>query len=112
MATPEPASAPLAEFVELIERLHREHTVSFIAAGDEKVYAYGGNGYDVIVSQDLFRGLVELETPTGTLRIEPDESGALAVRADDGEDQRPVDERLAEATRSIELYYRRRYWKT
>jgi len=34
----------------------------------------------VIVSDRLFAGLVELETPSGSLRVEPDETGRVAVR--------------------------------
>ncbi len=101
----------LAALVTTVERLHRERTVSFVAAGDEKIYAYGGNGFVAIFGEDVFGGLVEVETPTGTIRIEPDERGAPSVNAADGDDSRPVGERLSEATRQLETYYRRRYWK-
>lgn len=101
----------LAALVATVERLHRERTVSFVAAGDEKIYAYGGNGFVTVFGENVFGGLVEVETPTGTIRIEPDVHGALFVSAADGDDTRPLGERLSEATRQLETYYRRRYWK-
>jgi hypothetical protein len=110
MPNPDSTTVPLDALVELVTRLHRDHTVSYVAAGDDRIYAYGGNGFCAVVSQELFADVVELETPTGRIRVQPDESGSLTVAAEDGDDPRPVDERIAEATRAIDGYYRRRYW--
>ena len=101
-------SAPeISRLVEIIERLHREHTVSFIAAGDEKIYAYGGGGYVAIVSERLFDSAVDFETPTTKFRIDRDESGRLtAVSATGGEETSADD--LTATAHGLELYYRRR----
>jgi hypothetical protein len=104
------APSELAAFVEIVERLHREHRVSFVAAGDERIYAYGGRGYVVIMSEREFGGLVEVETPSGTIRIEPDADGRAAI-ASAGDDPRPIGARLAEARASLEAYYAGRYWR-
>ena len=82
---PEPveprAEAPpeLDRIVEVVERLHRDHRVSFIAGGDEKIYAYGGSGFVAILSDRVFDGLVEIESPIGQYRIERDPDGRLGV---------------------------------
>jgi hypothetical protein len=49
MSTSDQVRPPeLHAFVATVERLHREQTVSFVAAGDEKIYAYGGYGFVAI----------------------------------------------------------------
>lgn len=102
------APPELAALVATVERLHRDYTVSFIAAGDERIFAYGGNGFVVILSDRLFDGLVEIETPEGTMRIEPDEGGRVGVT---GAGDAPLGPRLERARTSLERYYARRYWK-
>lgn len=97
----------LERLVAVIERLHREHTVSFIAAGDEKIYAYGGGGYVAIVSDRLFDGVVDIETPAGSFRIEPGEDGRPAVAAV-GDGSVPTERDLEVASDGFERYYARR----
>lgn len=104
------APESIRDLVAAVERIHEEHRVSFIAAGDEKIYAYGGNGYVAIVSDRMFGGLVEVETPSGNLRVEPDDEGRLAATPDAGV-TRDVGELLAETVRNMLLYYERRYWR-
>ena len=106
------ASAPaeLEGLVETISRIHRDYRVSFIAAGDERIYAYGGRGFVAVLSDREFEALVEIETPTGTLRVAPNLDGEIEVVAG-GEDPRPLGERIAEARANLDGYYARRYWK-
>ena len=98
----------LADLVETVERIHREHTVQFIVAGDEKIYAYGGRGYTVVLAEPVFGGLVEVETPKGSIRIEPDASGRVSATAGGGGS---LPELLADAARGLSDYYRLRYFK-
>jgi hypothetical protein len=106
------ASAPaeLEGLVETVARIHRDYRVSFIAAGDERIYAYGGRGFVAVLSDREFEGLVEIETPTGTLRIAPNLDGEIEVVAA-GEDARPVGARFVDARAKLDGYYARRYWK-
>jgi hypothetical protein len=107
------ADAPpaLADFVAAVERIHAEHRVAYHAAGDDQIYAYGGRGYLVILSQRGFGGLVELQTPEGTARIEPNEAGEVHVAAVSGDNEAGA--MLADAAVMLQLYYRRRadVWK-
>lgn len=109
--TAQDAPTQLAALVDTIERLHRDHTVAYIAAGDDKIYAYGGDGYVAIISQRVFGGLVEIETPTGTIRIEPNDAGEVAASGSEGESAAALGERLLEAKSRIERYYDKRFWK-
>lgn len=102
------AIAPeLARLVEVVERLHREHTVSFIAAGDNKIYAYGGGGFVATVSDRLFDDVVDIETPTSKLRIERDADGRMSAVMSTGEGVPAADD-LAAAADGFERYYSRR----
>lgn len=101
------ATPGLARLVEVIERLHRDHTVSFIAAGDEKIYAYGGGGYIAIVPEAVFDGVVDVETPTKKFRIEPGDAGRR-IPAGVADGDVPADAELADAAEGFERYYARR----
>jgi hypothetical protein len=98
----------LEAFVAAVERAHAEHRVSFVAAGDEKIYAYGGDGYVVVFNERVFGDLVELETPCGSARIEPNKDGSLAVTSTPPDVD--ADELLSEAARGLLRYYEKRYW--
>ena len=102
--------AVLDDFVEVVESLHRDHRVSFVQAGDDKIYAYGGGGYVFVISERVFGGLVELQTPTASLRVEPDATGALTVTvvAPAGGSAAAI---LADGCAGLRRYYDRRYWK-
>ncbi|HQR38558.1 MAG TPA: hypothetical protein PLF26_09160 [Blastocatellia bacterium] len=105
------APSELAEFVECVESVHRDHTVSYVLAGNDKIYAYGANGYTVVLSDAVFGALVEVDTPGGELRVEPDSDGVVGVKpvAEGGEQS--VGALLAATTRELKSYYTRRYWK-
>ena len=105
------APAELAALVECVETVHREHPVSFILAGNNKIYAYGANGYTVVLSEEMFGALVEVSTARGDLRIEPDEDGVVTVRAVAEGASQSAGELLAAVTRELQGYYTRRYWK-
>lgn len=105
--SPEAVAPELARLVEVVERLHRDHTVSFIAAGEEKIYAYGGGGFVAIVSDRLFDGVVDIETPTTKFRVERDADGRTVAVLATGEGAPTADD-LVEATGGFERYYSRR----
>lgn len=99
----------LDDFIEVVEWMHGEHRVSFVQAGDERIYAYGGRGFVVVLSERVFDGLVELETPRGALRVAPDASGALAVTvASPAGDAAAI---LRDACTGFRRYYEKRYWQ-
>jgi hypothetical protein len=102
------APKELADLVETVETLHREHTVAFIVAGDERIYAYGGRGYTAVLSEPVFGGLVEVETPGAAIRVEPDAEGRIAATVGGAPATPDV---LADAVRGLRAYYKLRYWK-
>lgn len=101
------SSPALDRLVEVIERLHRDHRVSFIAAGDQRVYAYGGGGYVAIVSDQLFDGAVDIEAPTMKLRVERDADGRLVATSATAPEG-PADGDLSDIADGLERYYARR----
>lgn len=105
--SPETVAPELARLVDVVERLHRDHTVSFIAAGEEKIYAYGGGGFVAIVSDRLFDGIVDIETPTTKFRVERDADGRTVAVLATGEGE-PTAHELAAAADGFERYYARR----
>jgi hypothetical protein len=99
----------LDDFIDVVEHLHRDHRVSFVQAGDEKIFAYGGGGYVLVISELVFGGLVELQTPTASLRVEPDASGALTVVVvtPEGGSAASI---LEDGCAGLRRYYGKRYW--
>lgn len=103
--------AALDAFVACVERTHAEHTVSFIQAGDDRVYAYGAEGYSVVFTQHVFDALVEVLTPHGSLRIERGGEGRLAIESVGEAPSQPTETLLDETCKALERYYARRYWR-
>ena len=101
----------LGELAELIGWLRDNHDLSFVKAGDNAVYAYGGNGYVVIFDESLWGGLVELTTPGGTFAIKPGDDGKIAVTSSNP-DEKASKQNFKEAITAIRDYYRTRYWRT
>ena len=46
-----PYQKHLTELAELIDWLWTEHDKSFVKAGDDRVYAFGGNGYIIVLDE-------------------------------------------------------------
>ena len=101
------ASPALDRLVEVIERLHRDHRVSFIAAGDQRVYAYGGGGYVAMVSDQLFDAAVDIESPTVKMRVERDADGRLVATSATAPEGPTVGD-LSDIADGLERYYSRR----
>lgn len=101
----------LSALAELIEWLWTEHGQSFVEAGDDKVYAFGGDGNIVVFDQSRWQGTVELLTPKATVTIKPGADGKVSVIGADM-DEKAVREALTEGVQGIRRYYENRYWST
>src|SRR5258705_13881966 len=69
----------LAELASLIDWLQSEHDKSYVKAGDDKVYAFGGDGFVIVLDESVWDGLIELITPKGGVSIKREEGGKLSV---------------------------------
>lgn len=103
--------AALLDLLNIVDWLHADHRTSFIAAGDQKVFAYGGNGYTLVCSDRLFDDVIELTTPNDSVRIEPDSTGRLKAALVGDPVTSDLSAVLEQASVHIRLYYKRRYWK-
>lgn len=101
----------LADLANIIDWLQTEHDKSFVKAGDNKVYAFGGGGYVVVLDESVWAGVVELITPGGNLSIKPGEDGKIAVTSS-VEDPASVKQILRDGIDGIRRYYENRYWST
>lgn len=101
----------LAELASLIDWLQTEHDKSYVKAGDDKVYAFGGNGFVVVLDESVWNGLIELVTPQGGVSIKPGDDGRIGVTsAVEGEGA--VKQLLRDGIDGIRKYYENRYWST
>lgn len=106
-----PFKKQLAELADLINWLETEHDKSYVKAGDDKVYAYGGNGFVLVMDESVWSGLVEMVTPKGGLSIKPNEGGKIEVTsAVEGEPA--IRQLLKDGIEGIRTYYENRYWST
>ena len=101
----------LADLANLIDWLQTEHDKSFVKAGDNKVFAFGGGGYVVVLDESVWAGVIELITPGGTLSLKPGEDGKIAVTSS-VEDAASVKQILRDGIDGIRRYYENRYWST
>jgi UDP-N-acetylenolpyruvoylglucosamine reductase len=106
-----PYAELLGEMRELIDWLWESHDISFVKAGDDKVYAFGGGGYVVVMDESRWAGLVEFLTPNSVLTMKTDESGVVQVRGGE-EDETSVRRTLRQGIDGIRHYYENRYWST
>jgi hypothetical protein len=106
-----PYKSLLNELSALIDWLWAEHDKSFVKAGDDKVYAFGGDGYIVVFDESLWEGLIELITPTNGFTLKPGEDGAVTVTSSNA-DEKASKEIFKEAIAKIRAYYESRYWST
>ena len=61
----------LVYFYELLTSLWEEHYTSPIFAGDEMIFALGGNGYETVFSHMGFGALVEIRSPHANIDLRP-----------------------------------------
>ena len=101
----------LAELASLIDWLQTEHDTSYVKAGDDKVYAYGGDGFVLVLDESVWDGLIELITPKGALSIKPGEYGSISVTSAD-QDEAAAKQILRDGIDGLRRYYENRYWST
>jgi hypothetical protein len=106
-----PFKKQLAELADLIDWLQTEHDKSWVKAGDDKVYAYGGNGFVLVMDESVWSGLIEMITPKGGLSIKPAEDGKLSVTSA-VEGDAAIRQLLKDGVSGIRAYYEGRYWRT
>jgi hypothetical protein len=101
----------LAKLAGLITWLQTEHDKSFVKAGDNKVYAFGGDGFVLVLDESVWDGLIELITPAGAASISPGENGQTLVTSA-AQDEASVKKILKDGIDGIRSYYENRYWST
>jgi len=106
-----PYKALLTELASLIEWLQTEHDKSYVKAGDDKVFAYGGDGFVLVLDETVWNGLIEFVTPKGALSIKPGEDGKITVTST-VTDEAAVKGLLRDGIDSLRRYYENRYWTT
>ena len=106
-----PYKEMLSDLAGLIEWLWAEHDKSFVKAGDDKVYAFGGNGYILVLDESRWDGLIELMTPKGAFTIKPGDEGKIEVTSTI-QDEKQSKQLFKDALDAIKKYYEERYWST
>jgi hypothetical protein len=106
-----PYKETLSELASLIDWLWTEHDKSFVKAGDDKVYAFGGNGFVIVMDESRWGGLIELITPKGAFTMKPDEERKISV-VSSVQDEKASKQIFKEALSAIRKYYEERYWST
>lgn len=106
-----PYKGLLTELASLIDWLQTEHDKSYVKAGDDKVYAFGGDGFVIVMDESLWDGLIEMLTPKGNLSIKPGDDGKISVTSP-VEGDVTVNDLLREGIDGLRRYYENRYWST
>jgi hypothetical protein len=101
----------LEELANLIDWLWTEHDKSFVKAGDDKVYAFGGDGYVLVFDESQWGGLIEFMTPKGAFTIKPGDDGNTSVTST-VQDEKASKQLFKEGISAIRNYYEKRYWTT
>jgi len=106
-----PFKEPLKELASLIDWLRTEHDSSFVKAGDDKVYAFGGDGYIVVLDESVWSGLIEVVTPKGGVAIKPGDDGKISVTSA-VEGEQAIRQLLQDGIEGVRRSYENRYWST
>lgn len=106
-----PYKDELSELAGLIDWLWAEHDKSFVKAGDDKVYAFGGNGYILVFDDRRWEGLIELMTPSGSVQLKPGDDGKISVITSE-QDTAKVKAIIKDGSAGLRKYYENRYWST
>lgn len=104
-------SKQLEEMSELIDWLWNNHGLSFVKAGDDKVFAFGGDKHTLVLDESKWDGLIEFITPKGAVTIKPAANGDFEV-AGANLDEKAIKQVISEGVAAIRKYYENRYWKT
>ncbi|MEK6300369.1 MAG: hypothetical protein AABO41_06575 [Acidobacteriota bacterium] len=105
-----PYAKELTELAELIQWLESKHDKSWVKAGDDKVYAFGGNGFVLVLDESTWKGLIELFTPKGAVSIKPNGDDLLVQGS--SQDEKELKGMLRDGIAGLRNYYENRYWAT
>jgi len=105
-----PYKESLEQVASLIDWLWAEHDKSFVKAGDDKVYAFGGNGFILVFDESRWEGLIELITPNGTVTMKGGNGGPEVVAT--VQDDAAIRDLFNGGIEGIRNYYENRYWST
>lgn len=108
---PGPFSQQLERLANLMNWLSENHKMSFVKAGDDKVYAYGGGGYILVFDESQWQGLIEFITPGGAVTLKPDDTGKISVTGTT-QDEGAIKSILEDGISKLKEYYEKRYWST
>jgi hypothetical protein len=106
-----PYKEQLTELAGLIDWLQSEHDQSFVKAGDDKVFAFGGGGFVVVLDERVWMGLIELVTPGGSVSIKPGDDGKIKVTST-VEGEAATKQIIKDGVEGIRRNYENRYWST
>ena len=106
-----PYREQLKKLAELIDWLWAEHDKSYVKAGDDRVFAFGGNVYILVHDQSKWEGAIELMTPKAAITIRPEEGGAVSASST-LQDEKATREAFDEGIEGVRRYYENRYWST
>jgi len=98
----------LVYFYELLTSLWEEHYTSPIFAGDEMIFALGGNGYETVFSHMGFGGLVEIRSPHANIDLRPtphDDKQVVGISRFESAGGMNPDEALRDFFKGIIDYY-------
>ena len=101
----------LTELADFIDGLWQEHGTSFVKAGDDRVYAFGGNGFILVLDESKWDGQIELIAPKGALSIKPGDDGQFQVTSG-APDEKSIKQILRDGIDGLKSYYENRYWST
>ncbi|MFY9553278.1 MAG: hypothetical protein WAV20_25705 [Blastocatellia bacterium] len=101
----------LIELAALVDWMQTEHDKSYVKAGDNKVYAFGGDGFVVVLDESTWDGTVELITPNGGLSIKRGDDHKIAITVAP-ENKASEKEILRQGIDGLRRYYENRYWST
>jgi hypothetical protein len=106
-----PYKDELTELDRVIDWLWAEHDKSFVKAGDDKVYAFGGRGFVLVLDERGWNGLIELMTPGASLQFKPGDDGKITVISAE-QDTSKIRAAIKDGAAGLKTYYETRYWST
>ncbi len=96
----------LDQLYDVFVRLWEEHYTSPVFAGDEMIFALGGNGYMLVFSHLGYKTLFEARTPVGSIDLRPDaETGSVSISRVDSPEGIPPDQLLRDLMTGLDDYY-------
>ena len=97
----------VGQLYDVFVRLWEEHYTSPVFAGDEMIFALGGNGYMLVFSHLGFKTLFEARTPVGSIELRPNaEDGSVSISKVDSPEGISADQLVRDLMSGLDDYYR------